>query len=464
MGRFINFYLSLRHFVPAWLILAALCCGVLRQNPVSAQETSIRLSDKNPPQTIPWRTTRLMHLKYNRIFAVDPSPLENRIPVILIPGRAEEFQFGVWWHQYRELFALEPALKKDFKLYVYLYNSRHSVHTLSDHFATAYRNHFSNLPSRRPVVLVGYSLGGIIAQHTMENAPDIDAHVAKVIAIAVPFHGSPLFSSNWFARDVKNHSPSLIRTAWDRWLYRLYMLDKPNLRDSLAWDNFDDSEPLVQRKNSKNTLVAYQPPRVAHFKKKLLVYASYLENNWATPNARPEKSILKTLPTVAQKAVGLVFPGYLTSATSALAFANLKLANIRSNCPERDSGCNLHLFRYNDGAVPLSSALYLPPRSVPYHEDLPELLGAVDVPAVRLFGNFGHLDFSKQFAGFRRLHVSDELHPEEGKRNPIQWVFYDLEKSLPELRRGPNPARQQWARIKPDTPADTVASTPQTRL
>ncbi len=56
----------------------------------------------------------------NQIYQFERSPLGNRIPVLLVPGRAEEFQHNSWWRAIRQVARKDLAFNRYFKLYVLL--------------------------------------------------------------------------------------------------------------------------------------------------------------------------------------------------------------------------------------------------------------------------------------------------------------------------------------------------------
>lgn len=52
----------------------------------------------------------------------------------------------------------------------------------------------SSLPSNRPLTLIGWSVGGLIAREYAKYAPD---RVAKVITLGSPFSGNPRANNGW---------------------------------------------------------------------------------------------------------------------------------------------------------------------------------------------------------------------------------------------------------------------------
>ncbi|MFX5987658.1 hypothetical protein ABTF25_19765, partial [Acinetobacter baumannii] len=60
----------------------------------------------------------------NQIYEFDRSALGRRLPVILVPGRAEEFQQNSWWKSLNRMSAQNEEFTRRFKLYVFLYDSK----------------------------------------------------------------------------------------------------------------------------------------------------------------------------------------------------------------------------------------------------------------------------------------------------------------------------------------------------
>ncbi len=395
--------------------------------------------------TVPLVQSRKRH-SLNHIYQFESSPLGERVPVILIPGRAEEFQNGAWWSKFRKEAKKNAYFQNHCKLYAFIYDSRNEVSEQSEDFTKDFMAIFgpeASLAQKRKPILIGYSLGGIIARTAMEDDAVYD-RVEKVIAIAVPFHGSPIFDPDWFTQFLAPGLRSPIRAAWDRAIYRFYLFDKSNLRRGLSWDNFDHSKPQFKQHIVKGDMVlpameAYREPSTTpRFKEKLLVYASYLPNH-STEEAdkislleAPIKLVQDTrkLP---KAVVGSFIPFYGFSVHAVFDYTNLQLNNIPTYTPDSPEGKVNNLYRYNDGVIPLSSMLFLPARKTPYSEDLEDLLRAVDVPKVRLFYNLNHMhigDYIPPLLTPKKINTQDMCHPSEGKHTPNQWLLHDLKNYL----------------------------------
>ncbi len=416
---------------PAWAATNAASVA----KPLSIQITGL------PKKHVPFILARLFHRKLNHIYTFDNQPLGDRIPVILLPGRAEEYQFGVWWKKFRNISHHNGFFSHHYKLYIFLYDSRKPLGAETTDFIAEMHTHFSHLPLDRQVVLVSYSLGGLIAAKAMLEDAMVFNEVNMLFAIAVPFHGSPLFTRKWYLKNLHPQNNSPIRWVWDRLIYRSYMFDKDNLVRGLKWDNFDDSQPQF----GPNTV--YKPllrePSVLDvedihaLKSKLVIYTGYVNNEYTDPpkprNPLALPSMVDGAASLPSTLVSTVFPSYVFSAHSVLHFTNREIANLPSFSSEHPHGEKIHLYRYNDGAIPLSSSLFLPHRATPYDGDLESLVGAIDIQHVRLFPNTDHLDFGELHRDFHQFLVPDLLHPHDGRRTPINWVMYYLKVLYPKI-------------------------------
>ena len=392
----------------------------------------------------------------DRIFEFDRRPLGNRIPVILVPGRAEEYQHNAWWDKLEDAGQRHPEFNRHYKLYVYLYDSSEELDSQAREFVRDMQRHFARLPLDRKMVLVTYSLGGLIAREAMAD-PYISNRVHTVFGIAVPYHGSPLFDPDWFSQYMRHPSP--IRTFWDRFLYRTYLFNKSNLTRGLRWDNFDHSKPQFHARVAGDQLVAEVPQYKPHrseetLKERLFIYASYLENSYTKSNQPFQKRklpwyVLDKTVKLPKGVLGSVLPFYGGTVNSVFTYMNHQMSNIPTFTPDDPHGKNTHLYRFNDGAIPLSSMLYLEGRPRPYDNDLPGLVDALDIPTerARIFVNIDHMHIGCYgvFDRWRLRNTKDVLNPEDGARNPDDWVVYDLMKLLPAVRESEQAVMQHQA-------------------
>lgn len=375
------------------------------------------------------------HRHLNHLYAMDSSPLEHRTPVLLIPGRVQEHQRQSWWKRFAREVKQDPTFAQHYKLYLFLYDSTEELDRLAVELAQELRALHSWLPDTQQTVLVSYSLGGLIAREALTANPTLLERTALVFGIATPYQGSPMFDPQWFSRYLDHFSP--VREWWDRVTYRAYLYNKKNLTQGLHWVNFDNSMPLFLRQPSRRDPVVVQstvtPPLLVEsapeqaFKQRLVVHASYLSNPYTDPDWQLDTPPLVNKVASAPKAVvGSVLPFYGFTVHAVFTYMNRQLANLPTYSPDNPMGRNEHLYRYNDGIIPLSSALYLPPRQEPYRENLQELAQAADVCRVRVFEDIDHVDLGHYRLFSNQLDASDALHEQEPQQNPIEWVLHDL--------------------------------------
>lgn len=399
----------------------------------AAQQGTVQTADKPPRQV-------LVHFRrsvgLNRLFVFETSPLGDRTPIILVPGRAEEFQHDSWWKKFRP-FTHDDAFNARYKIYNYIYDSKEELDTQAADLVDELKQTFAHLPPERKIILVTYSLGGVIAREAFED-PEVRERTGVVFGIAVPFHGSPLFDPEWFAKYMQPAARSPVRKMWDKLIYRAYLFNKSNLTRGLKWNNFDGSKPQFSIERDLHgdqiipSIIAFKSRELTRaFKERLIVYASYLENGY-TRSGQPYNDrklpwyVLDKPVKLPADVVGSILPIYGLTVHSVFTYTNNQLANIPSYTPEHPEGLNTNLYRFNDGAIPLSSMLFLPPRAQPYQDDFEALLAATDVRQVRIFVNIDHMHIGGYSLIDSKIRVPDLLMKDSPKRTPHEWLFHDL--------------------------------------
>lgn len=405
-----------------------------------AFRSASRLTDPLSGMLVPKERTRK---SLNQIYEFDRTPLGCRIPVILVPGRAEEFQHDAWWKRFHQVSEQSEDFSRRFKLYVFLYNSKEELDAQAKNLAVDMRRRFGHLPKSQRLMLVVYSLGGVIAREIFEDTQMLN-QVDTVFAISVPFHGSPIFEPAWFREFLNPNTRMPVRRFWDRTIYRAYMFDKSNLTRGMGWDNFDGSKPQFHVDSTLHVVgdqvnVAIPPfeeyENADAIRAKTIVYASYLEN----PMTQPKSEIAGQAPLIRVKGslglLGALLPLYGFTVHSVFNYTNFQLANLPTYTPDDPQGRNTNLYRYNDGAIPLTSMLFLRPSLVPYTEAVEKLAEQATVQKVRVLVNIDHVDMGEYTLHKHTLVRSDLLHPEDGQRSPNQWILHDLEQRAGQLQK-----------------------------
>ncbi|MDX2085070.1 MAG: hypothetical protein SFZ03_06760 [Candidatus Melainabacteria bacterium] len=417
-------------------VVAGLLLGCVG-TPVARAQTSaaVALQYKQPTATTSPVLRNHRHDSRNQIYALDKHGLGDRIPVIILPGRVQENQRNPWWKKLHQQARKNTEIQQRYGWYLFLYDSWAELPDLKRDFQVALQRLLDSLPDNRPVVLVSYSLGGVIAQHTLLDPANegLLERVHSVFGLAVPYAGSPIFDPSWYQSGVKHPSP--VRRLWDWGLYRFYMADKSNLVRAMRWQNVDASQPEQWQHLTTKAYGPLLPPpdnpkALALLKSKTVVYASYL------PVASPVKPH-KRLVGLVLKLPSWVLPLYLTNVHGAMEHASPQLARL-SVTPQTAP----HPFRYNDGVIPLSSALFLPSRSLPYTEPpdaLAHFAHRANLCYVRLFKGLDHVDLGHYRWPTGSLKQPDAQHPQAGRYKPIQWLFEDLKQMAQATQAHPWP-------------------------
>jgi hypothetical protein len=406
---------------------------------------ALPLSNTTIEPTVPWLFTRKQpHL--NHLYQFDESPLNGRQAVIVIPGRSQEGQGNPWWRKLTKAVAQQPALQQRYKFYLFLYDSTELLSLLSTEFAQELESFTQHqAPNSPKLVIVSYSLGGLIARDTLLDNPTLMEKTQTVFGMATPYHGSLLFDKSWFDKFFQNPSP--FRKLSDKIAYQAFMFGRDNLVQDMGWRNFDGSipqpkitkfwhKPNNDSNNNTNEVISLPLPkyrssdaRVTEFKKRLIVYASYLENAYTKP-AKKRKPLLTTTSNeiihVPANLLGTVLPIYGYTVHGAMTYMNWQIANIPTVTPQANWAGLQHLYRYNDGVIPLSSMLYLPERNEPYNEPLHNFQTLYDGCYLRVFYDIDHVDMGHYRWPEKGLITNDIYHWSLGGRKPMDWLFYDL--------------------------------------
>ncbi|MBY0402488.1 MAG: hypothetical protein K2X66_01195 [Cyanobacteria bacterium] len=426
-------------------------------------------------KTIPNWLQRHQSGALNKIYAFDQTPLGNRTPLILVPGHGQEYELKPWWAHFYEYYRKDSAVLKDYKLFVYLYRSGDDLKDQATELDQQARKWFIAPQGPQPkMVFISYSLGGNITYQAMEDKR-VNEQTEHVFGIAVPYHGSPIFSPDWFLDHARPIAFSPIRRIWDKLLFHTYFSSRLNLVRELQWDNFDGSIPLIasnttsfsnlMQENSPTLVdVRQEVDPVAHpvplsprcntaLKQKLILYASFLENDYTHLSANWSHSlpdlavripiqVVSLVKKAGSTAVGAVLPYYGFSLNGALQYSNHLMATLShqthsNSAPSSDKTPLLkelkvserqryHLYAFNDGVIPLSSMLFLPNQNKPYTGNAVQMGKAHDVQFVRIFKGLDHLEIGEYTQKTKNIRRQDLLKPSEQARSPIEWLLYDL--------------------------------------
>jgi hypothetical protein len=402
------------------------------------------------------------------------SPLGERLPLILVHGIGGDENRLFDWGHFLSVAERNPDFQKRYKIYLYRYDSRQSVPTVSGELQARLRDFIRTLGGRN-VKILAYSEGGLLVRNAMQDAY-IDAHTAEVLTIATPFHGSPLANPAWLQSQVRTESPfSLVRLG-QRQAYAITRRKYPTFRQDFHWDNFDGAMPSAQlgistppepqtdytlaRKKHFTTYGSYfglevdptvlpkvlglkePPPRekpmlVNLFRKNFLF--SLIRNNIGRlPLAQVRREPTATVPSEAMVLSAVdataLFPAVVPGIKT-----GVQVAQIRESRPGEPGSPGLEanpvsMMMFNDGISPISSTLWLGrylPRRAPgavlpvsrLWETLRSLKGS---PNARLFAGLDHRNWMDGSTRTGQEVLRDLLNPNEPSRTVFEWIVYDL--------------------------------------
>jgi len=377
------------------------------------------------------------------IYQVDRQPLQQRSPLLLVHGGAGEGKPLCRWGKVIDRFSSEPGFNRKYKIFLYRYNSSANLSESVPQFREALLQ-FHEAIGKKPITILALSMGGNLCQGALVDE-DVDEVVDLVLAMGTPFHGSPLFSADWF-----QYSLSKSRLMpWARPVHsldlRLYFAAHKNYLEDLKWDNLDNIIPEVGRFRSKLPIAprgVLTPARAANpelakintesglDKEKFIAYGGYLLNPYLMrPGQRKlEKTILAPYRYVTVKVAT-----QLGREHAALKLLNQEMSTMAVNPNASLVGPpSRQTFDLNDGITPLSSAMFLPPEvmkecPILHEEDLPRLRSATDVHLARVFRGIDHVTYLDGRPPHRGSpNLCDQLHPEQGQRPIIDWMLVDL--------------------------------------
>ncbi|MBI5831127.1 MAG: alpha/beta fold hydrolase [Armatimonadetes bacterium] len=287
-----------------------------------------------------------------RLVPEDGLPLGSRQPVVLLHGWNADASV---WQALARAAAEHPTFARRCRLYRFAYDWRRPVRAnaeqLSDELAAQ-----AELAGR-PVVLVGHSMGGLVAREWAESGAGALDRIAAVYTVGTPHHGTPAANLGWLTHSSKYSGwLSIVPTGLAELLYRVDIfraLRSEGGRD-LGWDNYDGLMPpdvwLGEGRwlAEANRRFARHPDR----------------DEWL----RRYRLLAAYLPTVGElglwKLGGQLRGGRELEAGAALLAHGLRAAD----------GAALAAYTVSDGIVPLDSALWLAPGT-------PLTLSSVDSPA-----------------------------------------------------------------------------------
>lgn len=372
------------------------------------------------------------------IFQQDSSALKDREVLLLIHGGGGEYQSMFRWDRVLAYFDADPTFKKTFKVFFLRYDTTDS---LSDEIEQA-KKIIPELAKAtgKPITILALSMGGNVVQGAITD-PEVEQSIDRALCMGTPFHGSPLFSSDWYQYSLLQHKFGPMTRMLDAVDYRLYFSHHKNYQADLKWDNLDGGIPsigafkgltpmgpkgnLEPARDESNVLRKINESGVN--KAKIIAYAGYLLN--AEVITMTKKRRLESYILAPYRFFAIRMPAQIGREQPTLKVLATKIGKVTST---DESGLSTKKFALNDGITPISSALFLAPHVVRDYpilkeDDLPSLRPHVDVRLGRVFRNIDHVTFVDGSPPHRgSKFIKDELHPEDGAHTIFDWMLDEL--------------------------------------
>lgn len=382
------------------------------------------------------------------IYQLDLQPLAGRRPLLLVHGLRGEYRLLFRWDKVLKHLQNSPEFCARFKVYLLRYDSTATLHVTIPQFKEELMRLRAHAAGKQ-ISLLALSLGGNLVEQSIID-PEINSAIQTVFAMGTPFHGSPLFSADWYQYSLYKNL-SMPWTRVDHSLsYRFYFARNPFLLKELEWDNSDDFIPnagpfrsllpfgphgnLTVARDANSGLQKLNRESVPD-KGKFITYAGYLLNPYLLPTLRRqfETTILAPYTILTVK-----LPAHLAREHPVLKMLNHEISRtIPKDGLEQKPDNWPHIYGLNDGITPVNSALFLPSNQlraypVDSEHDIAKLRTVADVKLARVFRNIDHLTFIDGYrpAGSSAL-VRDELNPADGYRQMFDWILADLLSSEP---------------------------------
>ncbi len=372
------------------------------------------------------------------IFQQDASPLNGREVLLLVHGGGGEYQSMLRWDKVLEYFDADPRFKKNFKVFMLRYDTTDS---LNDEIEQA-KQLIPELAkgAGKPITILALSMGGNVVQGAITD-PAVDESIDRALCMGTPFHGSPLFSADWYQYSLLQHKFGPITRMLDAVDYRFYFSRHKNYQADLKWDNLDGGIPSVgtfkgltpigpkgnlEPDRDESSVLRKINERGVN-KAKIIAYAGYLVNSEVL--CMTKKKRLESFVLAPYRFMTIRVPAQLGREQPTLKVLSTKIGKVKA---AGESGLSTRKFALNDGITPIASALFLPPQVVRDYpilkeDDLSGLRPQLDVRLGRVFRNIDHVTFVDGAPPHRGSKIlKDELHPEDGEHTIFEWMLDEL--------------------------------------
>lgn len=413
-------------------ILLVLPC-LRQQNPAhAASEASFSFPILPPEMLIKEKPGSI------EIYQENNSPLNGRRALLMIHGGGGEFKSLMRWDRVLAAFDKDPAFRKTFKVFFLRYDSSDALGDEIEQAKTLVPKLAGEVG--KPITVLALSMGGNVIGGALSD-PAVSESVDRALCMGTPFHGSPLFSSDWYQYSLYQHKLGLFTRMMDTFDYNYFFGKHRNYQRDLKWDNLDEGIPTVgafkgiTKAGPKGDLTPARDEgkllnkinKTDINKGKIIAYAGYLLN--AEIITMTAKHRLETYALAPYRFLTVRVPAQLGREESALKVLSTKIGKVNA---VNDQGLSVRRFALNDGITPVTSALFLAPDTVKEYPiiketDLKRLLPHVDIRLGRVFRDIDHVTFVEGTPphGGSKL-VKDELHPEDGSHTVFEWILDEL--------------------------------------
>jgi hypothetical protein len=374
------------------------------------------------------------------LYQFDTTPVGNRAPLLMVHGLLGEYWDTFRWRKLLTHLQKDPAFTSRYKVILARYDTHAQLKDVVPSFKEQALK-VSEAFGGQPLSVVALSLGGNVVQDAMRDAA-FEKHVKSVMTFGTPFHGSPLFTTNWMEYSMLRHYHSPVSRLDTALPYRLYFNRHKNLVSDLRWDNTDRMIPDVGKfrfffplatrgvlsgpSTGNQTVADWNKPGEVD-KSKFTVYAGYLLTDYADNKSPNEiKQILK----VPYRFTFTLLPEHLGREHPVLRALNLHIARAITS-QAHAAGPIKYAYGLNDGIAPLVSSLYLPSERLPglvvSPANLSSLKELADVKRARVFKNIDHLTFIDDYHPLGASEIlRDELNTSESAKPIFDWIKQDL--------------------------------------
>ncbi len=381
------------------------------------------------------------HPKNIEFYELDPSPIKNRQPLLLVHGLAGENRPYFRFEKVIQKFSLNPEMVKSYKIYLLRYNTKTSLSVTVSKFQDELEKFYLSV-NKQPITIIALSMGGNLVYESMLDAKT-ESKIKVLLTMGTPFHGSPLFCTNWMQYSIYKNKIFPLSKIDESVAYRLFFHKNQTLTSELRWDNCDKSIPNIGSFRSKlpfgpkgNLLESnsdnkylYNLNKLGYGKDKLITYAGYMLNEYMLP--APQRYLKSTIE-LPYTVVAVYLPAFFAREKAALKLINKTICEVETTPASQKLEKTKFIYQLNDGITPVTSALFIPETSILKYSlgkeaDIQTLNQISDVRVARVFRNIDHLTFitGQSLIAPTNL-LTDELHPKLGKQSIFDWMMLDL--------------------------------------